>query len=43
MPGTKAGAKKAIKTKLAKYGKNHFKEIGKKGGNPALLSIKEKK
>ena len=37
MGQTKKGARKAVKTMLARYDRNIFKEIGRKGGNPALL------
>ena len=49
MAGTKAGGKKAAATNKAKYGKNFYAEIGKKGGenghtggfaaNPVLAKI----
>ncbi len=49
MAGTKAGAQKAKKTNLAKYGPNFYAEIGAKGGrnghtggfaaNPELAKI----
>lgn len=32
MSGTKTGAAKAVKTVLKTYGLDHFKRIGKKGG-----------
>lgn len=40
MAGTRRGARKAVKTKLRKYGRNHFKKVGKLGGNPILLKTK---
>ena len=32
MPGTSKGARKAIATKRAKYGPQHFSKAGRKGG-----------
>lgn len=32
MPGTIEGARKAAETKLRKYGADHFKTVGAKGG-----------
>ncbi len=43
MPGTKAGAKKAKKTRLERYGKDYYQRIGKMGGNPLLLQIRDAK
>lgn len=43
MTGTRQGALKAKKTRIARYGKNVYSEMGKKGGNPILLAIREKK
>lgn len=37
MGQTKKGARKAVKTMRERYGRNIFKEIGRKGGNPILL------
>lgn len=49
MPGTKAGGLKTAKTNYEKYGKDFYRNIGKKGGknshtggfaaNPALAKI----
>jgi general stress protein YciG len=33
MAGNKAGGAKAAATNIARYGKNHYKEIGKIGGS----------
>lgn len=33
MPGTKEGAAKAVKTCMAKHGKDFYKNIGRKGGS----------
>lgn len=32
MAGTRAGGKKAAKTNKAKYGKDFYRELGRKGG-----------
>ena len=37
MTGTRKGAQKAARTTKARYGKDFFKNAGRKGGNPALL------
>lgn len=53
MPGTKAGGLKTAKTNYEKYGKDFYRNIGKKGGknghtggfaaNPALAKIAGRK
>lgn len=53
MAGTKAGGKKAAATNKAKYGRDFYAEIGRKGGrngntggfaaNPALAKIAGRK
>jgi len=37
MTGTHKGAQKAARTTKSLYGKNFFRDAGKKGGNPILL------
>ena len=41
--GTRKGALKATQTKLKRYGKDYFKQMGKKGGNPVLLAQRDAK
>ena len=36
MSGTKEGAKKAQLTKIKKYGKDFFREMGRKGGKACV-------
>jgi len=36
MPGTKEGAAKAHKTRLAKYGEDYYKRIGLKGAEKKI-------
>ena len=40
MTGNKAGNRKAAKTTKKRYGRNFFRECGRRGGNPALLKGK---
>jgi hypothetical protein len=40
MAGSQSGARKAVKTKLERYGKNIFIENGRKGGNARNASDK---
>ena len=43
MPGTREGALKGKRTKLERYGKDYYHRIGKMGGNPLLLQIRDAK
>ncbi len=40
MSGNKAGAEKAVQTKIARYGKDIFSENGRKGGKARNASPK---
>jgi hypothetical protein len=43
MPGTSENARRAAITKKKRYGKYYFHRLGKLGGNPLLLKVREEK
>ncbi|MBI2857645.1 MAG: hypothetical protein HYX90_01095 [Chloroflexi bacterium] len=43
MAGNRKGGLKAKRTMLDRYGKDYYRRIGNKGGNPMLLAIRDRR